>query len=61
MPSEAQISVKLQLLTLDHSIMQTIGKFGHITLSGLVKLMPDKRPKNTIYQRTRSLTEWGIY
>jgi len=59
MPIEALKAVKRQLLTLDHVIMQCIGKYGHITVSGLVRLMPDKRPKNTIYQRTRALTEWG--
>ncbi|MBJ6361099.1 hypothetical protein ACFOQM_07305 [Paenibacillus sp. GCM10012307] len=59
MPNETLKQFKRQFLTLDHSIMQTIGKYGHITVSGLVKLMPEKRPKNTIYQRTRALTEWG--
>ncbi|ALS25370.1 hypothetical protein [Paenibacillus naphthalenovorans] len=59
MPNEPAKTFKRQLLTLDHSIMQTTGKYGHITVSGLVKLMSDKRPKNTIYQRTRALTEWG--
>lgn len=59
MTNGLQKPFKRQLLTLDHSIMQTIGKYGHITVSGLVKLMPDKRPKNMIYQRTRALTEWG--
>jgi DNA-binding PadR family transcriptional regulator len=39
--------------------MQCIGKYGHINVIGLVNLMPAKRPKNTIYQRTRALTEWG--
>ncbi len=52
-------AVKRQLLTLDHIIMQCIGKYGHIGIQGLSKLMPDKRPKNTIYQRTRALTDWG--
>lgn len=59
MLNEGLKSFKRQLLTLDHSIMQSIGKYGHITVSGLVQLMPEKRPKNTIYQRTRALTEWG--
>jgi|GEM_PF-5550913 hypothetical protein len=48
-----------QLLTIDHSIMQTIGKFGHITIVGLCELMPEKRPKNIIYQRTKVLSEYG--
>ncbi|MCD9024672.1 hypothetical protein [Cohnella silvisoli] len=59
MLNEAQRTVKRQLLTLDHSIMQTIGKYGHITIPGLVRLMPENRPRNTIYQRTKALTEWG--
>ncbi|SFM12366.1 hypothetical protein SAMN03159341_11742 [Paenibacillus sp. 1_12] len=59
MPSEAIKTIKRQILTLDHSIMQTIGKYGHINVLGLVKLMPEQRPKNTIYQRTRGLVEWN--
>jgi glutamate formiminotransferase len=39
--------------------MQCIGKYGHIGVQGLTKLIPNKRPKNTIYQRTRALTDWG--
>ncbi|WP_433938497.1 hypothetical protein [Paenibacillus lautus] len=59
MPNESLKTFKRQLLTLDHSIMQSIGKYGHITISGLVQSMQEKRPKNTIYQRTRALTEGG--
>lgn len=49
-------AVKRQLLTLDHIIMQCIGKYGHIGIQGLSKLMPDKRPK-----KTRSTSVQGAY
>lgn len=48
------------LLTIDHSIMQTVGKFGHLTISGLLTFMPDSRAKNTVYQRARYLRKIGF-
>ncbi|ETT53146.1 hypothetical protein C162_07834 [Paenibacillus sp. FSL R7-269] len=59
MPNEAQKQIKRYLLTLDHSLMQTIGHYGHISVTGLSSLLLEPRPKNTIYQRTRVLAEWG--
>lgn len=58
MPNEPLRTFSRKMLTLDNLIMQTIGKYGHITVRGLTKLMLDKRPKNTIYQRTRALVEY---
>lgn len=59
MPNEVPKQFKRYLLTLDHLLMQTIGHYGHISVTGLAGLLLEQRPKNTIYQRTRVLTEWG--
>ncbi len=57
MIKESAKTLKRQLLTLDTILMQCIGRYGHIGIQGLSELIAEKRPKNTIYQRTRILVE----
>ncbi|MEK4037080.1 hypothetical protein MHH49_05705 [Paenibacillus sp. FSL F4-0122] len=59
MSEKAATSIKRYLLTVDHLLMQIIGHYGHISVTGISNLLLEPRPKNTIYQRTRVLSEWG--